>query len=136
MLRRLVMGGALALALVTTDATALAASADAQMLKGRTSQGHRIKVAVNKRAFRIRVFEIDLRCHDGSALLLEESGFLWTKTKPNGSFRESQFGKTDSVYFRGRISNGRIRGRLRVTDKEKRSPMCASKWVAFNATPG
>ncbi|HWA54103.1 MAG TPA: hypothetical protein VG816_08020 [Solirubrobacterales bacterium] len=136
MLRRLVIGGALALALVTTEATALATSADAQMLKGRTSQGHRIKIAATKHAFRIHVFEIDLRCHDGSALLLEEGGFLWTKTKSNGSFRESQFGKTDSVYFRGRLSNGRIRGRLRVTDKEKRAPMCASRWIAFSATPG
>lgn len=136
MFTRLIIGSALAFALVTTDAAALADSADARMLKGRTAQGHRIKIATKGRAFRIHIFEIDLRCRDGSALLLEEGGFLWTKTKPNGSFRDSQFGKTDSVYFRGRLSNGRIRGRLRVTDKEKRAPMCASRWLAFTATPG
>lgn len=136
MFTRLVIGGALALALITTDAMALAGSADARMLKGRTAQGHRIKIATKGSTFRIHVFEVGLRCRDGSSLLLEEGGFLWTKTKSNGSFRDSQFGKTDSVYFRGRFTNGRIRGRLRVTDKERHSPMCASRWVAFNATPG
>ncbi len=135
MLVRLVIGGALALGLVASDA-ALADSAEAKMFKGKTAQGHRIKVAVKARTFRLHVFEIDLRCRDGSALLLEEGGFLWTKPKPNGSFRDSQFGKTDSVYFRGRVGERRIQGRIRVTDKEKRGPMCASRWVAFNATPG
>ncbi len=131
---RLVVGGALALGLLASDAV-LAGSAEARMYKGRTAQGHRIKVTVKKGTFRIHLFEIDLRCRDGSALSLEESGFLWTKPKSNGSFRDAQFGKTDSVYFRGRVSEQRIRGRIRVTDKEKRSPMCASRWIAFNATP-
>ena len=135
MLVRLVIGGALMLGLVASDA-ALADSAEAKMFKGKTAQGHRIKVAVKARMLRLHVFEIDLRCRDGSALLLEEGGFLWTKSKPNGSFRDSQFGKTDSVYFRGRVSERRIRGRIRVTDKEKRGPMCASRWIAFKATPG
>lgn len=132
---RLIVGSALALGLVAADAAALADSAEARMLKGKTAQGHRIKIAAKGRTFRIHGFEIDLRCRDGSALLLDEGGFLWTKTKPNGSFRDSQFGKTDSVYFRGRVSERGIRGQLRVTDKEKRGPMCASRWVAFNATP-
>ena len=135
MLVRLVVGGALALALVATDAAALAGSAEARMFKGKTAQGYRIKVVVKERTFRIHAFDVELKCRDGSWLLLEEGGFLWTKAKPNGSFRDAQFGKTDSVYFRGRVSERRIRGRLRVTDKEKRGPMCASRWIAFNATP-
>lgn len=134
MLIRLVVGGALALGLVATNAAALASSAEARMFKGRTAQGHLIKVVVKERAFRIHRFDVELKCRDGSRSLLEEGGFLWTKQKSNGGFRDSQFGDTDSVYFRGRLSERRIKGRLRVTDKEKRGPMCASRWIAFSAT--
>jgi hypothetical protein len=135
MLVRLVIGGALVLGLFATDAATLAGSAEARMFKGKTAQGYRMKVVVKERTFRIHVFDVELKCRDGSWLLLEEGGFLWTKVKPNGSFNDSQFGKTDSVYFRGQLSERRIRGRLRVTDKEKRGPRCASRWIAFNATP-
>lgn len=131
MLVRLVIAGALASGLLASDAAVSADSAEARMLKGKTAQGHRIKVAVKKGTFRIHAFKIDLRCRDGSALLLEEGGFLWTKVKPNGSFRDAQFGKTDSVYFRGRLGKGLLQGRIRVTDKEKRKPKCASRWVPF-----
>jgi hypothetical protein len=129
------MGCAIACGLIASNAVALADPASARMFKGKTAQGHPIKVVVKERTFRIHVFDVELKCRDGSWLLLEEGGFLWTKTKPNGSFRDSQFGKTDSVYFRGRVSERGIRGRLRVTDKEKRGPRCASRWIAFNATP-
>jgi hypothetical protein len=135
MLVRLTMGCVLVCGLIAGSSVALAGPASARMFKGKTAQGYPIRLVVKERVFKIQTFEIDLRCRDGSALLLEEGGFLWTRTKPNDSFRDSQFGKTDSVYFRGRVSDQSIRGRLRVTDKEKRSPMCASRWVAFRATP-
>jgi hypothetical protein len=135
MLIRLIVSGAIAFGLIASEAAALTDSASARMYKGKTTQGHRMKVVGKQRTFRIQVFEIDLKCRDGSALLLEEGGFLWTKVKSNGSFRDAQFGKTDSVYFRGRMTEKGIRGRVRVTDKEKRGPMCASRWIAFNATP-
>lgn len=134
MLVRLIVGTAIAFGLIASEAAALTDSANARMYKGKTAQGYRMKVVGKERTFRIHAFEVDLKCRDGSALQLEEGGFLWTKVKPNGSFRDSQFGKTDSVYFRGRMTNKGIRGRLRVTDKEKRGPMCASRWIAFNAT--
>jgi hypothetical protein len=134
MLVRLIVGCALACGLIASGSVALADSASARMFKGKTAQGYPIKVVVKERVFKIQTFEVDLRCRGGGELLLEEGGFLWTKTKANGSFRDSQFGKTDSVYFRGRVTEQGIRGRLRVTDKEKRKPMCASRWVAFNAT--
>lgn len=134
MLVRLVIGSALVLGLFATNAATPVASAEARMFKGRTAQGYLMKVLVKERTFRIHVFDVDLKCRDGSRLRLEEGGFLWTKVKPNGSFSDSQFGKTDSVYFRGRLSERRIAGRLRVTDKEKRGPRCASRWIAFNAT--
>jgi hypothetical protein len=136
MLVRLIMGSAIACGLIASSSVALADPASARMFKGKTAQGYPIKVVVKKRAFKIHTFEVDLKCRNGSAVLLEEGGFLWTKPKSNGGFRDSQFGKTDSVYFRGRVSQRLIRGRLRVTDKEKRGPRCASRWVAFKATPG
>jgi len=134
MLVRLIVSAAIAFGLIASEAAALADSASARMYKGKTAQGYRMKVVGKERTFRIHTFEVDLKCRDGSTLQLEEGGFLWTKVKPNGSFRDSQFGKTDSVYFRGRMTEKGIRGRLRVTDKEKRGPMCASRWIAFNAT--
>lgn len=134
MLVRLIVSAAIAFGLIASEAAALADSASARMYKGKTAQGYRMKVVGKGQTFRIHTFEVDLKCRDGSALQLEEGGFLWTKVKPNGSFRDSQFGKTDSVYFRGRMTEKGIRGRLRVTDKEKRGPMCASRWIAFNAT--
>jgi hypothetical protein len=133
MLFRLIAGCAIACGLIASNAVVLADSASARMLKGKTAQGYPIKIVAKGDAFKIHTFEVDLKCRDGSALLLEEGGFLWTKTKPNGSFRDAQFGKTDSVYFRGRVGKGRISGRLRVTDKEKRGPLCASRWIAFKA---
>lgn len=131
MLVRLIVSGAIACSLIASEAAALTDSASARMYKGKTAQGYRMKVLVKNRTFRIQKFEVQLKCRDGSRLLLEEGGFLWTKVKPNGSFRDAQFGKTDSVYFRGRMTGQRIRGRLRVTDKEKRRPKCASRWIAF-----
>ena len=132
MLVRLIVGGAIAFGLIASEAGALTDSASARMYKGKTAQGERMKVFVKDRTFRIHRFDIELKCRDGSWLLLEEGGFLWTKVKPNGSFRDAQFGETDSVYFRGRMTKKGIRGRLRVTDKEKRGPKCASRWIAFN----
>jgi hypothetical protein len=136
MLVRLILGCALACGLIASGAMAAAGPASARMFKGKTAQGYPIKLVVKERAFRIQMFEVDLKCRGGGTVLLEEGGFLWTRTKPSGDFRDSQFGKTDSVYFRGHASARGIRGRLRVTDKEKRKPRCASRWVTFNATPG
>jgi hypothetical protein len=135
MFARLIVAGAVVCGLIASEAVAFADPASARMLKGRTAQGYPIKIAVKDGAFRIHGFKADLKCRDGSRLQLDEGGFLWTKTKRNGSFRDAQFGKTDSVYFRGRLSGRRIQGRLRLTDKEKRSPRCASRWIRFDATP-
>ena len=135
MLLRLITCGAIACCLIAGSAVASADSAKAKMFEGKTSQGYRIKVAVRPQAFRIHVFDIDLRCRDGSELALIEGGFLWTKVGKRGNFRDAQFGRTDSVYFRGRLNERRIRGRLRVTDRLRDGTRCASRWSAFNATP-
>lgn len=136
MFLRMIVTGVIAGGLLATSSAAMAEPAAARLYKGKTGQGHRIKLQVKERTFRIHMFDIDLRCRDGTALLIEEGGFLWTKPKPNGRFHDSQYGKTDSVYFRGRIDERRIRGQVRVTDKERGGPFCASRWVAFSATPG
>jgi hypothetical protein len=135
MLLRLIATGVVACGLIAADSIAMPDSAAARLAKGKTAQGYGIKLQVKERTFRIHAFDIELRCRDRTTLLLEEGGFLWTKLKPNGSFRDSQFGKTDSVYFRGRVDERHIRGQIRVTDKEKGGPFCASRWVKFNATP-
>ncbi len=132
---RLLIGGSIACGLLATQGMAQAEPASARMFKGKTSQGYAIKVTVKEGRFRLVGFEADLKCKDGSRLTLAEGGFLWTKAKPNGSFRDAQFGKTDSVYFRGRVNEKRIRGEVRLTDKERGQPACGSRWIKFNATP-
>jgi hypothetical protein len=133
MIVRLLVSGAIACSLLAGDAIAMADAAAARMLKGRTAQGYPIKVMAHKGKLKLLRFEADLRCRDGSTLTLIESGFLWTSAKRNGDFRDAQFGDTDSVYFRGRMSERRIRGRLRLVDKAHRSPRCNSRWISFNS---
>lgn len=140
MFARLIAAGALALGLLATDAAAVADSAEARMFKGRTAQGYRIKLNVKDGKFKILKFEADLRCRDRSTLTLIESGFLWTPVRRSGSFRDAQFGRTDSVYFRGTLSERRLSGRVRLTDELRRGKRggkleCKSRWIGFNARP-
>lgn len=100
--------------------------------KGKTAQGYRIKLLVRERTFKIKTFNADLRCRDGSTLLLEEGGFLWTKIGKGGKFHDAQFGRTDSVYFKGRVTEKRLRGRIRLTDRWGKVK-CHSRWIRFNA---
>jgi hypothetical protein len=135
MISRLIASGVIACCLLVGSASAAADPAGAKLFKGKTGQGYRIKVLVREQAFRIHVFDIDLNCRDGSELALIEGGFLWTKTDKAGRFKDAQFGRTDSIYFRGRLNERRIRGRLRVTDRRNDGTRCSSRWIAFNATP-
>ncbi|HWM56007.1 MAG TPA: hypothetical protein VNO20_11530 [Solirubrobacterales bacterium] len=132
---RLIAGCALACGLIAADAGALTDPAEARMFKGKTAQGYRIKLAVKDRKFKILKFEADLRCGDGGTLTLIESGFLWTPVRRNGNFRDAQFGRTDSVYFRGRVDKRRLGGRVRLTDKLRGGLRCKSRWIRFNAQP-
>ncbi len=136
MFARLIATSALALGLIAADAAAPTGSAEARTFKGKTAQGYRIKLAVKDGKFKILKFEADLRCRDRSILTLIESGFLWTPVRRNGSFRDAQFGRTDSVYFRGRLGERRLRGRVRLTDELQRGKLkCKSRWIRFNARP-
>ena len=131
---RLLIGAVLAFGLIATDVVALTGSASARMYKGKTAQGYGIKFTVKEERFKILRFEADLRCTDGTLLTLIESGFLWTKAGKNGSFRNAQFGRTDEVFFRGRMNEKRIRGRVRLTDRLRRGVKCRSRWISYNAT--
>lgn len=136
MVRRLIACGAIACCLIAAGAGAATDPAAARTFEGKTSQGYGIKVLVKERAFRVHVFQIDLRCRDGSELGLILGGYLWKKVGAAGRFRDAQFGLTDSTYFRGRLRERRIRGRLRVTDRLRDGTRCASRWIGFSATPG
>jgi hypothetical protein len=135
MVFRLIACGAVACCLVVGGAGASAEPVEAQTFKGKTSQGYRIKAQVKGEAFRIHVFDIDLRCRDGSELALIMGGYLWTKVGKRGAFHDAQFGRTDSTYFRGRLNERRLKGKLRVTDRLRDGTRCASHWITFNATP-
>lgn len=135
MVSKLIACGAIACCLTAGSAAASADPAAASLFEGKTSQGYRIKVQVREQAFRVNLFDIDLRCRDGSELPLIMTGYLWKKVGGNGAFRDAQFGLTDATYFRGRLGERRIRGKLRVTDRLRDGTRCASRWIGFDATP-
>ena len=130
MLIRLLASGLVACGLIAAGSIA-ADTAAARTHQGKTAQGYKIKVASKEGKLKLLRFEADLKCRNGTTLTLVESGFLWTKTKGNGSFQDAQFGKTDSVYFRGRMTENRIRGKVRLTDK-LHGVKCSSRWIGFN----
>lgn len=130
MFLRLILSSALALSLVMTDV----AVAKGEIAKGRTAQGYRIKATMHgDRWVRLLDFKADLQCRDGTVLQLAESGFLPSDVRRNGTIHEVQYGNTDTVFIRGRVSNGKIRGRVRLTDRYGKGNPCRSRWIAFHA---
>jgi hypothetical protein len=127
--------GALLVCALLTANGATAGAAQKRVFKGSTAQDRGIRVAVTKRSIQIKRFKIRLSCRDGSILILDESGFLRTPVRRNGRFRDAQYGRTDEVLIRGRVSRGVVRGRLRVKDKLNSGVRCRSQWVAFTARP-
>jgi hypothetical protein len=122
------------LGLLATNAAAAADQASARVYQGKTAQGYRIKLNGKDDQVKLLKFEADLHCTNRTRLTLIESGFLWTSVGGSGSFRDAQFGNTDGVFFRGRMTEKRIRGRVRLEDKT-RGVRCRSKWIRFNAGP-
>ena len=113
-----------------TDADALAPKAGTY--KGKTKQGRGIVFRLNHGQLDLRHFSIKLRCRDGSILIDQESGFEPSTLRANGSFREYQFGSTDKVWFRGRVNDRLVRGRIKVKDRWGHI-RCNSGWVRFSA---
>lgn len=106
------------------------------VIKGKTAQKRPFRAVVQRRAIDVRRFVVELRCKDGSRLVLFESGFLPSPLR-KGRVHDYQFGRTDKVWIRGKLKNGTFRGRLRVKDrlgKGKNRTFCDSRWVRFQAS--
>lgn len=121
--------GALALTLAFGLLQTTADAAGKRSLRGRTSQGTKVRLAVNGSTLKMLHFKAKLRCRDGSMLIDDESGFLPTHVR-GGSFSDRQVGSTDTVWFKGHVSGNAVHGRLRVKDKYHRT-RCDSHWVSF-----
>jgi hypothetical protein len=121
--------GLLALGVVAVQP---AAAAEAAVFKGRTAQKRAITIAGDSKSIKVMRFKAELKCRNGTLLVVDESGFLRTPLR-GGKFRDRQFGSTDTVWFRGRRSGKAIRGQLRVTDKLGGGARCNSRWVKFTA---
>ncbi len=100
-------------------------------LRGHTSQGHQIKLAVRSRSVVIKHLKARLHCRGGAVLIDDESGFLPTPVR-HGRISDKQFGSTDEVTIRGRLSGRRLHGKVRVRDRLGRA-RCDSGWVRFAA---
>lgn len=121
------------LALALTDAGAPAqAQSRGKLALGKTSQGRGIGIRLQERKLQMLDFNAKLRCRDGSRLIVEEGGFLAIRTRRNGSFRDVQYGRTDTVWLQGKVGSKWVRGRLRVTDRWG-SVKCNSRWFKFAA---
>ena len=131
MFLRLILGSALALSLVIADV----AAARAEVVKGRTAQGYRIKAMMKgDNSVRLLDFKADLQCRDGTVLQLAEGGFLPSDVRRDGSIREVQYGNTDTIFIRGRVSKGAFSGRLRLTDRYGKNNPCRSHWIKFRVS--
>jgi hypothetical protein len=129
------MGVVLACAVLSAGLIAPTGADARRVYKGKTAQSRTIKVAVGKRNLKIMRFKAELKCRDGSVLIDDESGFLPTPIRSNGSFRDAQVGSTDEVLIRGRRKGRVVRGRLRVRDRVGKV-RCSSKWIKFTARAG
>jgi hypothetical protein len=109
------------------------ASAQGQrtQLRGRTSQGHQIKLVVRNRSVVIKHLTARLHCRGGAVLIDDESGFLPTPVR-RGRISDKQFGSTDEVLIQGRLRGKRLQGKVRVRDRLGRA-RCDSGWIRFAA---
>lgn len=125
---------ALPLALVAAETPTALAKGKAQTKKavGHTKQGRKVQMRVGGLSLKMLSFTASLKCRDGSVLIDKESGFQVTPLKKGGRFDDSQYGSTDTVRFRGRVTRKWVRGKLRVRDKWGKVK-CDSKWVKFSA---
>jgi hypothetical protein len=132
--------GVLVCAMLVSEPAGAGAS-QLRALSGRTAQGQRLKLALEEGRERVQMlrFRARLRCDNGDLLVVEESGFLPTPLR-RGRFADLQFGSTDEVRFRGRLTGMSVAGRLLVRDRLRvrgrsgpRTLRCSSGWVGFNA---
>ena len=133
MLLRLMLCGVAICGLMGVELTSLADAAGRTVHRGRTAQGYPMTLRMQgEKSFKLLRFKADLKCRDGSELQLDESGFLPTRLRGNGSFRDTQYGKTDTVRFRGKVTNGAVKGRVRLEDRlGKKRIRCSPTCIGF-----
>ncbi len=133
MLLRLTLCGLAICGLMGVELTSLAGAAGRTAHRGKTAQGYPLTLRMQgEKSFKLLRFKADLNCRDGSELQLAESGFLPTRVRGNGSFRDTQYGKTDTVRFRGKVTNRAVKGKVRLEDRlGKKRIRCTSKWIGF-----
>ena len=140
---RRVLAATLAVATFALPISLVAAESPAALAKGKqkaktkkavgkTKQGRKIRLRVGGLSLKLLNFSAKLKCRDGSILIDKESGFEVTGLEKGGRFKDRQYGSTDTVSFRGKVTGNRVRGKLRVQDKWKKVK-CDSKWVKFSA---
>ncbi|HYC82568.1 MAG TPA: hypothetical protein VEB65_12320 [Solirubrobacterales bacterium] len=132
LVRRVVLCGAALGMLAAADAGVAAAAAGEGSAKGRTAQGRVVRLQVEGKQLRMKHFTAELRCRDGSELIVQESGFVPTTVTTGGSFSDKQFGSTDTVRFKGTVGNKAVKGKIRVNDRWGKV-RCNSRWISFNA---
>lgn len=133
MFARLMLSSALTCGLLLAPLATDAGAAKRGVLKGRTAQGYKITLKMQgEKAFKLLAFNADLDCRDGTELLLEEGGFLTTALRGNGSFKDVQYGDTDTVWFRGRVTDSAVHGRVRLKDRYGKKNPCTSRWISFH----
>lgn len=122
--------------MLAAQSVPVVSAAPKRVYKGKTAQKRAIKLTVRGNKLDMKRFKARLRCKNGTALILDESGFVPTPLRKGDRFKDRQRGKTDTVFFKGRVRGRVVRGQLRVVDrlgKGKRSTRCASRWIGFRA---
>jgi len=134
---RLFAGAMIVCALVAAQGVPFAGAAPKRVFKGKTAQKRSVKLTVRGHTLKLRHFKATLNCRDGSALVVDESGFQRTRLRNGGRFHDVQVGSTDEVFFKGRVTNRAVRGKIRVKDRlRKGGPRCVSRWINFRAGRG
>jgi hypothetical protein len=119
------------------SSVSLVDAAPKRVYKGKTKQRHKMKVSVRGNKLKVLHFKANLKCKDGSTLIVDERGFKPTKIRGNGRFKDVQVGTTDEVFIKGKRKGKVVRGKVRVKDRLRKGGVrCHSHWVKFTARSG
>jgi hypothetical protein len=128
-----ILAALLAAALLATVAGA--AGKGNATYRGKTAQNKPIKIVGKGGSLSLASFQIRLLCRDGSLLFANVSGFEPTPVK-GGSFADTQYGPTDVVKWDGKVSAGKVSGRVQVENRLPSGTKCGSGPVRFTAKVG
>ena len=130
--RLLALLAAALLAAALCASLATAAGNGSATYRGKTAQNKPIKVKGTAGSLTLASFQIRMLCHDGSFYFASVSGFEATAVK-GGRFSDTQYGGSDVVKWDGKVSAGKVSGRVQVEDKLPSGMHCGSGPVRFVA---